>query len=582
MRATLLALSALAGAVTAQQVGTSTAESHPKLTISTCTTGGTCTTAQRSVVLDANWRWTHTTSGYTNCYSGSSWDTTLCPDPVTCAKNCAIDGADYANTYGITTSGNSLNLKWATTNANGVNVGVRTYLMDSSDSKYEMLKLVNKEFAFDVDMTKADCGLNGALYLSEMAADGGLSAYSGNKAGAKYGTGYCDSQCPHDIKFINGEANTIGWGGTGSNTGSGKYGTCCHEMDIWEANKHSSAYTPHPCNTVGQVRCTSDAECGDSDRYGGLCDKDGCDINPFRLNVKDFYGPGNTVDTNKPLTVITQFISSDGTDSGDLVEIRRKYIQNGVTYDSPFANYPEISKYDSITDNFCADAKSLFQNTNDFAAKGGLKAMGEALKRGMVLVMSVWADDFVQMLWLDSNYPTDADPSIPGVARGTCPTTSGKSADMQKSNPDSAVKFSNIKWGPIGSTYNTGPVTSRTSTTSARTTTTTTRSSTTSTTTTRTSTTSGCAAATVTVTQAAQTVYSTVTVTSTVGSGTTQRTTTTTTRPPTTTTTTTSQSQQTNCAAKYGQCGGQGYSGATCCQSGSTCKVSNQYYSQCL
>ncbi|KAJ3035959.1 hypothetical protein HDV00_003253 [Rhizophlyctis rosea] len=50
----------------------------------------------------------------------------------------------------------------------------------------------------------------------------------------------------------------------------------------------------------------------------------------------------------------------------------------------------------------------------------------------------------------------------------------------------------------------------------------------------------------------------------------------------TTTTTTTSQSQQTNCAAKYGQCGGQGFTGPTCCQSGSTCKASNQYYSQCL
>ena len=40
-----------------------------------------------------------------------------------------------------------------------------------------------------------------------MDEDGGLSKYPGNKAGAKYGTGYCDSQCPTDIKFINGEAS---------------------------------------------------------------------------------------------------------------------------------------------------------------------------------------------------------------------------------------------------------------------------------------------------------------------------------------------------------------------------------------
>ena len=34
--------------------------------------------------------------------------------------------------------------------------------------------------------------------------------------------------------------------------------------------------------------------------------------------------------------------------------------------------------------------------------------------------------------------------------------------------------------------------------------------------------------------------------------------------------------------AKYGQCGGQGYTGATTCASGSTCQVQSQWYSQCL
>lgn len=40
-----------------------------------------------------------------------------------------------------------------------------------------------------------------------MDEDGGLAKHSGNKAGAKYGTGYCDTQCPHDIKFIDGEVS---------------------------------------------------------------------------------------------------------------------------------------------------------------------------------------------------------------------------------------------------------------------------------------------------------------------------------------------------------------------------------------
>ncbi|KAI1308770.1 1, 4-beta cellobiohydrolase [Xylaria venustula] len=36
------------------------------------------------------------------------------------------------------------------------------------------------------------------------------------------------------------------------------------------------------------------------------------------------------------------------------------------------------------------------------------------------------------------------------------------------------------------------------------------------------------------------------------------------------------------CAAIYGQCGGTGWSGSTCCASGSSCVVVNDYYSQCL
>jgi cellulose 1,4-beta-cellobiosidase len=67
-----------------------------------------------------------------------------------------------------------------------------------------MFKLLNREFSFDVDVSSLECGINGALYFVEMEADGGMSKFPTNKAGAKYGTGYCDAQCPHDIKFICG------------------------------------------------------------------------------------------------------------------------------------------------------------------------------------------------------------------------------------------------------------------------------------------------------------------------------------------------------------------------------------------
>ena len=47
---------------------------------------------------------------------------------------------------------------------------------------------------------------------------------------------------------------------------------------------------------------------------------------------------------------------------------------------------------DSITDEFCLQTKVAFGDPDDFGEKGGLKAMGESLKRGHVLVMSMWDD----------------------------------------------------------------------------------------------------------------------------------------------------------------------------------------------
>lgn len=76
--------------------------------------------------------------------------------------------------------------------------------MNGAD-KYQMFELLGNEFTFDVDVSKLGCGLNGALYFVSMDEDGGMSKYSTNKAGAKYGTGYCDAQCPRDLKFIDGK-----------------------------------------------------------------------------------------------------------------------------------------------------------------------------------------------------------------------------------------------------------------------------------------------------------------------------------------------------------------------------------------
>ena len=411
------------------------------------------------MVIDVNWRWTHAVSGYQNCYTGNTWDTSLCPDGVICAKNCALDGADYQGTYGVTTSGSSIKLNFVTHGPYSTNIGSRLFLLES-ENEYKLFKLKNKEFTFDIDVSRLPCGLNGAVYFAEMDADGGMSKYPGNKAGAKYGTGYCDAQCPRDLKFINGEANCREWKPSNSdkNSGTGYYGTCCNEMDIWESNSISTAYTAHVCTVKGQTRCES-TQCGDTvtgQRYSGVCDKDGCDFNPYRMDDRYFFGPSNnyTVETTKPFTVVTQFITADGTDYGELSEIRRLWVQNGKLIKTNAVTVGGM-EFNSINDDFCDAQKREFRNQNDFEKKGGIKVMGKSLERGMVFVMSIWDDHAVHMLWLDSNYPTDKSPSDPGIARGTCPTSSGVPADVESQHPDASVTYSNIKYGEIDSTYST-------------------------------------------------------------------------------------------------------------------------------
>ncbi|KAL4815875.1 putative 1,4-beta-D-glucan cellobiohydrolase A [Aspergillus spinulosporus] len=441
-----LLFSALLSVSRAQQAGTAQEEVHPSLTWQRCEASGSCTEVAGSVVLDSNWRWTHSVDGYTNCYTGNEWDATLCPDNESCAQNCAIDGADYEGTYGITSNGDSLTLKFVT----GSNVGSRVYLLED-DETYQTFNLLNNEFTFDVDVSNLPCGLNGALYFTSMDADGGMSKYEGNKAGAKYGTGYCDSQCPRDIKFINGLGNVEGWEPSDSdpNAGVGGMGTCCPEMDIWEANSISTAYTPHPCDNVEQTMCEGDS-CGgtySADRYAGTCDPDGCDFNSYRMGNTSFYGPGGIVDTSSKFTVVTQFIA----DGGSLSEIKRFYVQNGEVIPNSESNISGVEG-NSITSEFCTAQKTAFGDQDIFAQHGGLSAMGDAAS-AMVLILSIWDDHYASMMWLDSSYPTDADPSQPGVARGTCEQGVGDPDVVESEHPDASVTFSNIKFGPIGSTF---------------------------------------------------------------------------------------------------------------------------------
>nr|CAH0110630.1 unnamed protein product [Daphnia galeata] len=63
-------------------------------------------------------------------------------------------------------------------------------------------------------------------------------------------------------------------------------------------------------------------------------------FNTYARGDKNFYGrgPGYQVDSTQKFTVVTRFVTVDGTDNGDLKEIQRFYIQNGRTTQQP-VNY---------------------------------------------------------------------------------------------------------------------------------------------------------------------------------------------------------------------------------------------------
>ncbi|KAH7303444.1 cellobiohydrolase [Stachybotrys elegans] len=442
---TIAALSIISVAV-AQKVGDDTPESHPSLTWQECTSSG-CSNVNGEIVIDANWRWFHN-GNYQNCYDGNDW-TGVCTSNEECAQICHAEGADYSGTYGISASGDAVTLDFVTEHAYGTNIGSRIYLMEDT-STYKHFDLIGNELAFDVDLSTVACGLNSALYFVAMPADGGLSSQPENEAGAEYGTGYCDAQCARDLKFLGGIANYEGWEPSDSDdsAGVGGRGACCAEIDVWESNAHAFALTPHACENNDYHVCVDGegAGCGGTyseERYGGLCDANGCDYNPYRMGNVDFYGAGRTVDTSQPFTVVTQFTASS---------LTQFFIQGGQRIDIPaptFEGFPDSSE---INAEFCDANFQVFDEYDRYNEVGGWPAMEEALSVPHVLVLSIWADHYANMLWLDGSWPRDADPATPGVTRGDCPADSGVPSEVIEDHASAYVTWSNIRFGPIGST----------------------------------------------------------------------------------------------------------------------------------
>jgi cellulose 1,4-beta-cellobiosidase len=184
------------------------------------------------------------------------------------------------------------------------------------------------------------------------------------------------------------------------------------------------------------------------------------------------------------MTVVTRFHRNQ---SGTLAEIKRFYVQDGKVIHNAKSHAVGMPS-DSINPRFCVAQLAAFGDGAASVRAGGLAQMGKAMKRGMVLAFSLWDDvstpearqvglfpktnekekaDLVQtqpstnMHWLDSTFPTNS--SEPGASRGPCPTTGGAPVDIEALAPNSSVAFSNLRFGPIGSTFDVAAVSSSTS-----------------------------------------------------------------------------------------------------------------------
>ncbi|KAI9905648.1 hypothetical protein PsorP6_013487 [Peronosclerospora sorghi] len=434
---------ALDSSVLAQQRGILIPEVHPLMRSQVCKKDPTtrvvqCVTEASSLVLEADQRPLTAVGTTASCYSNGQWNASVCSTSKACAEKCALEGVDYAKDHGVTATGDAVTLELSHVQG----MSPRLYLLDASGTKYKQFQLLNQEFTFDVDVSGLPCGTNGALYFVKMDADGGTSRAPGNAAGAAYGMAYCDGQC-HKGRFINGEANL-----------NQTYATCCSEMDIWEANSRATSFATHACATDGMQVCSTPEACGSTEatQYTGLCDKAGCSFKPYRMGAKTFFGRGNdfAMDTTRPFTVITQFITRDNTSTGELVEIRRLYKQDNRVVTNPESTWPALTGIHSLTEPMCSSYKTFF---GEHAYQvGRLAQLGKQMTGGMTLTFSVWADYTKRMVWLDS-YEKGKDPTVPGVVRGPCDPDGGDPASVFANYPNAGVTFMNIRSGDFGSTY---------------------------------------------------------------------------------------------------------------------------------
>jgi cellulose 1,4-beta-cellobiosidase len=428
----------------AQQFAEEVPEVHPKLAWKSCDRQGSCRSVKGEVTLDANWRWLHLVNSTINCMeTNQNWK--ACHQSADeCTERCALDGAAYWDTYGIKTKGDGVSMQYKTIQGFTYTKNSRIFLMES-EHKYQMFTLLNNEIAVDVDVNTVECGLNAKLFFVAMEQDGGMARYPTNKAGAKYGTGYCDTFCSMKNKFNGGKANADYWVPDSYDPfgGEGYYGSCCPEFDVLNSNAYSYFMSAKPCRFAEYRVCDKswcDKESDDTRVY--YCDKLGCEYQPYKLGFTDFYGRGKTVDTTKNYTIVTRFEDD---------QITQFFIQDGKKIEVPYPTTDDLPNKSGISADYCKAKQVLFNEHNRFDPSGGWTMHQQAIRQPMVLTMAITDDYWAHNLYLDSLFPLENE-GLPGSLHGPCAVDTSDPEYTSNNFGRATVKWSNIRFGPIGST----------------------------------------------------------------------------------------------------------------------------------
>ncbi|KAK0665350.1 family 7 putative glycoside hydrolase [Cercophora samala] len=450
----------LTSVVHAQKKGNLNPENHPPFQWTKCTSPTNCTTANAGLVLDANWRWVHD-NNYRTCVEQNRdgtqwWNPAVCDlgdespgSSNNCTSKCLLEGAgDYRWHYGVTAANTTLTQKLVTRIEFGTNIGSRLFLLEKKD-RYQTFVLLGNELSFEVDLSTVGCGVNAALGFVAMDADGGVERHRPwNEAGAEYGTGYCDGWCQDGQRFVGGRAATNKEGVKDSDWQSD--GACCPEFAVWNSNAHSYSMSSHICEHDDYSPCNGPfckpGYVHPEDRFTTPeCTRYGCEYNPYRMGAREFYGKGKLVDTTRNFTVVTRW------------EKDRQYqffIQDGKRIDVPAPIWDGLPKQSGLSEDMCAAQADVFSEIDHWLMhEGWTTHQRQVLNRPMVLVMSIdTADWYTWNTWLDSTLLVEDDMDRPGVKRGPCPWEDNEPWTAQAINTQAKVVWSNMRFGPIGST----------------------------------------------------------------------------------------------------------------------------------